>query len=479
MLHHPAHCHRSRSHEDKEADSCQHGPSSTGSSSATPSSATPSSTGSNSTVPSSIAPSSAAASAPTDLSKHAHFNPSPALPNPPQTLLSFMQPHQAEPCPSTTLTPHTCQPLQPIPPLPGPSSTPSKSENTAETLLEDSTPLSLPPKDKKPDPPLAARVWATKTQPVRVACWNVNSLRARWELFVEWIQSLNPDVVLLQETKVADHAFPHKAVTDLGYFCAFWGEGAYNGVAILSRWPLDDITRGPLVPHPLADEFSPNSFTGNTLFSHQAQPVPQARYLQAKTCHGHLCVASVYVPNGGQVDSPNYAYKLAFLDALQTHLSPYTRQPHCMVVAGDFNVAPSPADAYSHHLLANSLLCTQPERSHLQQLFLRGWTDSLYPLGMDSWAPEILDAILENSEMQPSSPAPFSSRLHAKNPFTWWDYRLGRWNRDEGLRIDLALLSPWAQDRRLAAGIDTLWRDKPSPSDHCPIWVDLAVQVPE
>ncbi|WP_020493562.1 exodeoxyribonuclease III [Salinispora mooreana] len=255
---------------------------------------------------------------------------------------------------------------------------------------------------------------------MRLATWNVNSVKARLPRLLDWLADTNPDVVCLQETKCPDGAFPVAEVGALGYTAASHSDGRWNGVAILSRVGLTDVTIG------FPDE--------------PGFPDPEARALSA-TCAG-LRVWSVYVPNGRALDDPHYAYKLAWLGTLRDTLEVELTGSVPLVVCGDFNVAPTDADVWDPALFAGSTHVTPAERDALAALRDLGLADVV--------------------------PTP----MKGPHPFTYWDYRAGMFHQNKGMRIDLVYAS--AQFARVvrSAYVDREARKGKGPSDHAPIVVD-------
>jgi exodeoxyribonuclease-3 len=240
---------------------------------------------------------------------------------------------------------------------------------------------------------------------------------------LEWLAATGPDVVCLQETKTAVDTFPTAAVADLGYAVAAHGTGRWNGVALLSRIGLDDVARG---------------FAGEPGF-----PDPEARAIGA-TCDG-IRIWSVYVPNGRTPEDPHYAYKLAWLAALREHLATeLDNSPRRqLVVAGDFNVAPTDADVWDPAQFIGATHVTGPERQALTGLLELGLTDVV--------------------------PRP----MKGPNPFTYWDYRAGMFHQDKGMRIDLVYVTADLAGSVRSAVIDREARKGKGPSDHAPVVVDL------
>lgn len=256
---------------------------------------------------------------------------------------------------------------------------------------------------------------------MRIATWNVNSLKQRMPRFVPWLDERAPDVVCLQETKLADEAFAELVGTVLsarGYEVAVHGEAAWNGVAIVSRAGLEDVVKG--IP-------------GGPGF-----PNPEARAVSA-TCGG-VRVTSVYVPNGRIPDSDHYKYKLAWLEALREMLA---SGPDEATVLGDMNIAPNDEDVFDPEAYIGHTHVTVPERQALERLKELGLRDVV----RERWPQERV--------------------------FTYWDYRAGMFHQDLGMRIDLVLASGPVADRVKAAWVDRQARKGSGPSDHAPVIVDL------
>jgi exodeoxyribonuclease-3 len=256
---------------------------------------------------------------------------------------------------------------------------------------------------------------------MRLATWNVNSVTARLPRLVQWLAQTEPDVLCLQETKVPADGFPGVEIEKLGYQLATHGEGRWNGVALLSRVGLDQVSRG---------------LPGEPGF-----PEPQARAIAA-TCAG-LRVWSVYVPNGRTPDSPHYAYKLAWLAALRDTVRTELAAAAGLAVCGDFNVAPTDADVWDPAAFIGSTHVTPAERAALVELLDLGLTDVV--------------------------PTP----MKGPHPFTYWDYRAGMFHKDMGMRIDLVYASEPLSRRVRAAYVDREARKGTGPSDHAPIVIDL------
>jgi exodeoxyribonuclease-3 len=256
---------------------------------------------------------------------------------------------------------------------------------------------------------------------VRITTWNVNSVKQRLPRLLPWLDQREPDVVCLQETKLADDAFAEllgEPLADRGYAVAAHGEGRWNGVAILSRVGLDDVVRG------VAD--GPG-------FPHQ-----EARAVAA-TCGG-VRVHSLYVPNGRTPDSEHYHYKLAWLAALREVVA---AGPESQILCGDMNIAPTDSDVFDPAAYVDQTHVTPPERAALAELRAVGLRDVV----RDRWPTERV--------------------------FTYWDYRAGMFHQDLGMRIDLMLASAPVADRVRAAWVDRHARKGTGPSDHAPVIVDL------
>jgi len=255
---------------------------------------------------------------------------------------------------------------------------------------------------------------------MKIASWNVNSLNVRLPHLSQWLQSAAPDVVALQETKMEDAKFPEAAIAELGYRSVFSGQKTYNGVAILSREEPREVGVG--IPG-FADE--------------------QKRVIAATI--GDLRIVDVYVVNGQEVGSEKYEYKLRWLSALHDWLAEERRRYPNLIVLGDYNIAPDERDVHDPAVWNDdSILTSTAERDALRRLFGLGLSDSF------RW--------FEQAEKQ----------------FSWWDYRAAGFRRNLGLRIDLILASEALKPRCVAAGIDREPRTWERPSDHTPVWLQLA-----
>ena len=256
---------------------------------------------------------------------------------------------------------------------------------------------------------------------MRLATWNVNSLKARLPRVEEWLDYAKPDVLCMQETKMSDAAFPAMTFQALGYESAHHGNGRWNGVAILSRAGLEDPVAG---------------FSGE-----DESEVVESRLLSA-TCAG-VRVSSVYVPNGRALGTEHYEAKLAWLEQLRVHLLESCDPEGKVAVCGDFNIAPDDRDVYNPRAFAKSTHTSKAERDALRRLLDWGLVDS------------------------------FRALHNEDQLYTWWDYRAGDFHQHRGLRIDLILLTkPMAEGLHWTL-IDRFARKGKLPSDHAPLLVDV------
>jgi exodeoxyribonuclease-3 len=259
---------------------------------------------------------------------------------------------------------------------------------------------------------------------MKIASWNVNSIKARLEPALAWIRQAKPDVVALQEIKCVDENFPAEPFEALGYNCAVHGQKSYNGVALLSRRPMEDVT--PRLPG------------GEETDDH-------ARYLEALVAgdKGVVRVASIYAPNGNPQPGPKFDYKLAWLERLRRHARGLLANEEAIVLMGDYNIIPTELDADRPKAWLKDALFQPESRAALRRIEHLGYTDA------------------------------FRSQHPEGGHYTFWDY-FGSWERNNGIRIDHLLLSPQAMDRLKASGIDRAVRGaSEKPSDHVPVWVEL------
>jgi exodeoxyribonuclease-3 len=260
---------------------------------------------------------------------------------------------------------------------------------------------------------------------MRLATWNINGVRARLEGLLAWLREASPDVVCLQEIKTIDEGFPAAEIEALGYNVAVHGQKGFNGVAILSRTPLEDVTRG--LPGDETDT--------------------QSRYIEAVVQAGSrvVRVGGLYLPNGNPIGTDKFVYKLAWMRRLEAHARQLLTQEEPLVLAGDYNVIPEPADAKNPAAWVEDALFQPESRAAFRRLIGLGFTDAI--------------------------------RLCHPEPglYTFWDYQAGAFQKDHGIRIDHLLLSPQAADLLTGAGVDRFTRAWEKPSDHVPAWVELQV----
>jgi exodeoxyribonuclease-3 len=273
---------------------------------------------------------------------------------------------------------------------------------------------------------------------MRLATWNVNSVNARLPRLLEWLAETKPDVVCLQETKCAADKFPAAEVGELGYDVAAHGDGRWNGVALLSRVGLADVSRGFPGQPGYAGEPEEGPAQPSLL---DDGPVLEPRAVGA-TCGG-LRVWSLYAPNGRTPESAHYAYKLEWFAALRAALADELADGRALAACGDFNVAPTDADVWDPAEFVGSTHVTAPERKALTDLLELGLRDVV--------------------------PTP----MKGPHPFTYWDYRAGMFHKDKGMRIDLVYATEPVADRVQSAYVDREARKGKGPSDHAPVVVDL------
>lgn len=258
---------------------------------------------------------------------------------------------------------------------------------------------------------------------MKIASWNVNSIRVRQQHVTDWLAAQSPDVLGLQELKMPTDDFPVADFSTAGYHAVAYGQKTYNGVALLSRTEPADVVEG--IPG-FADE-QRRAIAG----TYGADP------------DGDIRVVNLYVPNGQSVGSDKYEYKLAWLDALTAYLADeLTRHPR-IVVMGDFNIAPDDRDVHDPEEWQDKILCSEPERERLQAIEALGFVDSF--------------RLFEQPEAS----------------FSWWDYRAAAFRRKRGLRIDLVLASTALAEACTASSIDTEPRKLERPSDHAPVFAEF------
>lgn len=262
---------------------------------------------------------------------------------------------------------------------------------------------------------------------MKIATWNVNSVRKRTTNLVEWLKSAKPDVAVLQEIKAQEPQFPRLEVEAAGYKVEIVGQKSWNGVALLSLHPVEITARS--LPDPETDE--------------------QARYIEGRvqTPQGPLTVGGLYLPNGNPIHTDKFAYKIAWMDRLAERTRQLLASEEMFVLGGDYNVIPTDADVFSPAAFANDALTQPQSRQALRTLLNLGLTDAVRAFDPDGAC------------------------------YTFYDYQAGAWQRGNGLRIDHLLLSPQAADRLTAVGIDKAERGKPEPSDHVPVWCELDIEA--
>ena len=264
----------------------------------------------------------------------------------------------------------------------------------------------------------------SKPSTIKIASWNVNSIKARLPNALAWLKEAAPDIVLLQELKCEENGFPALEIGDLGYNHAVVGQKTYNGVAILSKSAIEVDHRK--LPGGTGDE--------------------QARYVEGFTMG--VRVTSIYLPNGNPIEdngarSEKFVYKLAWLERLYAHARYLLATEDTVILGGDFNVIPEPEDVYKPEAWANDALFRTESRAAFRKIMHLGYTDA------------------------------FRAKHPTAQRYTWWDYQRGAWAKDDGARIDHLLLSPRAADRLAACDIDRKPRGQEKASDHTPIWCAL------
>ena len=261
--------------------------------------------------------------------------------------------------------------------------------------------------------------------PMRIATFNINGIRARLGALTDWLAETAPDVALLQELKSEDKGVPRDEIEALGYTVETHGQKGFNGVAILSKLPLEDVCRG--LPGDDGDD--------------------QARWIEAtvSTAEGALRLAGLYAPNGNPAPGPKYDYKRGWMTRAEARARELLALEMPVVMAGDWNTIPEPRDAANPDNWLDDALFLPETRSDWRRILNLGWHDAT------------------------------REATQGDGVYTFWDYQRGAWSRDDGIRIDHAFLSPKAADRMTGAGIDKAVRGREKPSDHVPVWVELAL----
>ncbi|MEP2680578.1 MAG: exodeoxyribonuclease III [Sulfitobacter sp.] len=258
---------------------------------------------------------------------------------------------------------------------------------------------------------------------MKIASFNINGIKARAAALPEWLDEAQPDVVVLQEIKSVDEAFPREMLEERGYNVETHGQKSFNGVAILSKLPLEDVTRG--LPGDDEDD--------------------QARWIEATVVGDDMAlrVCGLYLPNGNPVPGPKYDYKLAWMARLQARAETLLAEETPFLMAGDYNIIPQAEDAAKPDSWREDALFRPESRAAWRRLVNLGLTDA------------------------------FRARTQGPGHYSFWDYQAGAWNRNNGIRIDHFLLSPIVADRLRDCQIDRDVRGRDKPSDHVPIWVEL------
>ncbi|WP_300055516.1 exodeoxyribonuclease III [uncultured Roseobacter sp.] len=259
---------------------------------------------------------------------------------------------------------------------------------------------------------------------MKIATFNINGIKARIAALPEWLDEAQPDVVVLQEIKSVDEAFPSELFEERGYNVETHGQKSFNGVAILSKLQLEDVTRG--LPGDDADD--------------------QARYIEATVVGDHhaLRICGLYLPNGNPTPGPKYDYKLAWMARLQARAEALLAEETPFLMAGDYNIIPQAEDAANPDSWRDDALFRLESRAAFRQLVNLGLTDA------------------------------FRARTQGAGHYSFWDYQAGAWNRNLGIRIDHLLLCPQSADLLKDCVIDKDVRGRDKPSDHVPVWVELA-----
>ncbi|EDZ41950.1 exodeoxyribonuclease III [Rhodobacteraceae bacterium HTCC2083] len=257
---------------------------------------------------------------------------------------------------------------------------------------------------------------------MKIATFNINGIKARIAALPEWLKDAQPDVALLQEIKSVDEGFPRELFEDMGYNVETHGQKSFNGVAILSKLPLEDVRRG--LPGDDSDE--------------------QARWIEATVVGKQaIRVCGLYLPNGNPAPGPKYDYKLAWMARLQARAEALLAEETPFLMAGDYNIIPQDEDARHPEVWQEDALARPESRAAYRRLVNLGLTEA------------------------------FRARVHGPEHYSFWDYQAGAWNKDDGIRIDHFLLSPAVADILVDCQIDMHVRAGEKPSDHVPVWVEL------
>lgn len=259
---------------------------------------------------------------------------------------------------------------------------------------------------------------------MKIATFNINGIKARIGALTDWLKEAAPDVAILQEIKSIDDAFPREHFEDMGYIVETHGQKSFNGVAILSRLPLEDVTRG--LPGDDSDE--------------------QARWIEATVMGDSQAIrlCGLYLPNGNPVPGPKYDYKLAWMERLYHRADQLMRTEMPALITGDFNIIPQSEDAATPQQWTEDALFRPESRAAFRRIVNLGFTEA------------------------------FRARNSQPEHYSFWDYQAGAWQRNNGIRIDHFLLTPDCADMLVDCQIDSAIRGREKPSDHVPVWVELA-----
>ncbi|MDG0989716.1 MAG: exodeoxyribonuclease III [Yoonia sp.] len=259
---------------------------------------------------------------------------------------------------------------------------------------------------------------------MKIATFNINGVKARIDTLTAWLQDSAPDVAVLQEIKSVDEGFPRQAIEDLGFNVETHGQKGFNGVAILSKLPLEDVTRG--LPGDDTDE--------------------QARYIEATVVGDQAVrICGLYLPNGNPAPGPKYDYKLAWMERLYARAQDLMQREEPALMCGDYNIIPQAEDAANPKVWTDDALFRPQSRAAFRKIVNLGFTEA------------------------------FRARHTGPNHYSFWDYQAGAWNRNDGIRIDHFLLTPQCADLLNDCWIESAVRGGDKPSDHVPVWVDLAI----
>ncbi|MEM9279050.1 MAG: exodeoxyribonuclease III [Pseudomonadota bacterium] len=262
---------------------------------------------------------------------------------------------------------------------------------------------------------------------MKIATWNINGIKARHHNLVEWLKQSEPDIACLQEIKSVDENFPREEIEALGYNVETHGQKSFNGVALLSKLPFDEINRGlPLLNPDDNDE--------------QARFIEGAFSLEGRA----ISIVSLYLPNGNPVETEKFPYKLDWMERLEAWTRTKLESEEAFILAGDYNVIPMPEDCHDPKAWEGDALFRPESRTAFRRLLNLGLTEAIRHV------------------------------TDADKTYTFWDYQAGAWQKNNGIRIDHLLLSPEAARLMASADIDKHVREWEKPSDHVPVWVDLA-----